>query len=110
MYAILRLARATFKYDSFGRRIEKSSSSATSVFAYDDDNLTEEVNSSGTVVARYSQEENIDEPLAMLRSSATSFYNADGLGSVTSLAGGAAFRVVLNFRVADPLGFRGSGF
>ena len=76
----------TFKYDSFGRRIEKSSPAATSVFAYDDDNLTEEVNSSGTVVARYSQEESIDEPLAMLRSSATSFYNADGLGSVTTLA------------------------
>jgi len=43
------------------------------------------------VVARYSQGINADEPLAMLRGGATSFYNADGLGSVTSLsnAGGA---------------------
>jgi RHS repeat-associated protein len=79
----------TFKYDPFGRRIEKSSTAATSIFAYDGDNLIEETNSSGSVVARYSQTENIDEPLAMLRSSATSYYQADGLGSVTSLANGA---------------------
>jgi RHS repeat-associated protein len=79
----------TLKYDPFGRRIEKSSSAATSAFAYDGDNLIEETNSSGTVVARYSQTDNIDEPLAMLRSSATSYYQADGLGSVTSLSNGA---------------------
>ncbi len=75
----------TFKYDSFGRRIYKSSSSGTSVYVYDGHNLVEETNSSGTAVARYSQGLNIDEPLAMLRSSATSFYQADGLGSITSL-------------------------
>jgi RHS repeat-associated protein len=38
------------------------------------------------VVARYAQGLNIDEPLAMLRSSATSSYNADALGSITSLS------------------------
>jgi RHS repeat-associated protein len=75
----------TFKYDSFGRRIYKSSSSGTSVFAYDGDSMAEETNASGTVVARYSQTEKIDQPLAMLRSGTTSFYEADGLGSVTSL-------------------------
>ncbi len=81
----------SFKYDPFGRRIYKSSSSGTSVFAYDGDNLIEETNSSGAVVARYAQTENIDEPLAMLRSSATSYYEWDGLRSVTSLSntGGA---------------------
>src|SRR5712664_3706336 len=79
----------SFKYDPFGRRIYKSSSSGTSVFAYDGDNLIEETNSSGAAVARYSQTQNIDEPLAMLRSSATSYYHADGLGSVTSLSNSA---------------------
>jgi RHS repeat-associated protein len=59
------------------------------VFAYDGDNLIEETNAAGAVVARYSQGLNIDEPLAMLRSSATSFYHADGLGSITSLANAA---------------------
>jgi len=75
-----------FKYDPFGRRIYKSSSSGTSVFAYDGDNLVEETNASGTAVARYSDGLNIDEPLAMLRSSTTSYYAADGLGSITSLS------------------------
>ena len=78
-----------FKYDPFGRRVYKSSSSGTSVFAFDGDNLIEETNSSGAAVARYAQTQNIDEPLAMLRSATTSYYNADGLGSITSLANGA---------------------
>jgi RHS repeat-associated protein len=79
----------SFKYDPFGRRIYKSSSSATSVYAYDGDNLVEETNSAGGVVARYEQTQNIDEPLAMLRSSTTSYFHADGLGSVTSLSNAA---------------------
>jgi RHS repeat-associated protein len=79
----------TFKYDPLGRRIYKSSSSGTSIYAYDGDNLIEETNSSGAVVARYSDGLNIDEPLAMLRSAATSYYHADGLGSVTSLGNAA---------------------
>jgi len=77
----------TFKYDPFGRRIYKSSSSGTSIYAYDDDvNLVEETNAAGTAVARYTQGLNVDEPLAMLRGGATSFYHADGLGSVSSLS------------------------
>lgn len=57
----------SFKYDPFGRRIYKSSSSGISVFAYDGDNLVEETNAAGAVVARYEQTQKIDEPLAMLR-------------------------------------------
>jgi RHS repeat-associated protein len=79
----------TFKYDPFGRRIYKSSSSGTSVFAYDGDNQVEETNAAGAVVARYELTQNIDEPLAMLRSSATSYFHADGLGSISSLSNAA---------------------
>ena len=79
----------SFKYDPFGRRIEKTTSSATSIYAYDWDNLIEETNSSGAAIARYAQTQNIDEPLAMLRSAATSYYDADGLGSITSLSSSA---------------------
>jgi RHS repeat-associated protein len=79
----------SFKYDPFGRRIYKSSSSATSVFAYDGINLIEETNAAGGVVARYSEGLNLDEPLAMLRSSTTSYYQTDGLNSVTSLSNAA---------------------
>ena len=45
----------SFKYDPFRRRIYKSSSSATSVYAYDGDNLVEEANASGAAVARCSR-------------------------------------------------------
>jgi len=80
----------SFKYDPFGRRIYKSSSSATSIYAYDGDDLIEETNATGGVVARYTQTtDKIDEPVAMLRSGATSYYQADGLGSVTSLSSAA---------------------
>ena len=79
----------SFKYDPLGRRIYKSLSSGTSVYAYDGYNLVEETNATGGVVARYEQPQNIDEPLAMLRSSTTSYFHADGLGSVTSLSNAA---------------------
>jgi len=75
----------SYRYDPFGRRIEKISPTATSIFAYDNDNLIETVNASGGVVARYTQGLNIDEPLAELRATTTDFYEADAVGSVTSL-------------------------
>jgi RHS repeat-associated protein len=78
-----------FKYDPFGRRIYKFSSAGTSIYAYDDDNPIEETNTSGTVVARYAQTESMDDPLAMLRSATTSYYEQDGLGTVTSLSNAA---------------------
>jgi RHS repeat-associated protein len=75
----------TFKYDPFGRRIYKQSPNATSIFVYDGDALVETVNSSGGGVARYTQGQNIDEPLAMERGSTVDYYEADGVGAVTSL-------------------------
>jgi len=42
----------TFRYNPFGKRIYKSSSASTSIFAYDGDNLIEETNSSGGVAGR----------------------------------------------------------
>jgi uncharacterized protein RhaS with RHS repeats len=80
------LRNNSFKYNPFGRRIEKISPTATSIFVYDGDNLIEEANSSGAVVARYTQGQNADEPFAMLRVTTTDYYQADGLGSITSLS------------------------
>ena len=57
----------TFKYDPFGRRINKSSSSGTSIYAYDGDNLIEETNSSGAVVARYEDTQNIEDKACATR-------------------------------------------
>ncbi len=85
----------SFRYDPFGRRIQKSFTTGANPptttptnYLYDGDNSIEEVDPNGSVLARYSQGLNIDEPLAMLRGS-TSYYQADGLGSVTSLSNAA---------------------
>jgi RHS repeat-associated protein len=75
----------TFKYDPFGRRIYKQSPNATSIFAYDGENLIETVNVAGSTVARYAEGPSVDEPLALQRGTTTNYYDADGLGSVTSL-------------------------
>ena len=59
---------ATFKYDPFGRRIQKvftqNSTSTTTNYLYDGDNAIETVDQNGSVVAKYTQGQNIDEPLA----------------------------------------------
>jgi RHS repeat-associated protein len=75
----------TFAYDPFGRRIRKSTSAGTSYFVYDGTALVEEVNTAGTAVARYVHSLGVDEPLAMLRGGTTSYFEADGLGSITTL-------------------------
>ena len=74
----------SFKYDPFGRRIQKSSTSGTATYVYDGANGIEELNGSGAVSARYVQGAGIDEPLAQ-SGSALSYYDGDGLGSITSL-------------------------
>ncbi len=75
-----------FQYDPFGRRIYKSSSSGTTTFVYDGPNVIEEIDATGSLMARYTHALGIDEPLAMLRGNTTSYYHTDGLGSVTSLS------------------------
>jgi RHS repeat-associated protein len=79
----------TFKYDPFGRRIQKSGPLGTTNYLYDGHNDIEEVDSSGNVLARYTQGPRIDQPLAELRSGTTSFYQQDALRSVTSLSNAA---------------------
>ena len=76
----------SFKYDGFGRRVQKSSGSGTTNYLYDGDNLLEEVDSSGNVLARYTDTRGLDEQLSELRAGTTSYYEADGLGSITSLS------------------------
>ncbi|HEV2205818.1 MAG TPA: hypothetical protein VGR36_04730, partial [Candidatus Acidoferrales bacterium] len=75
-----------FKYDPFGRRIYKSSSSAATIYAYDGNSVTETVDQSDNVLRRFAQSGNIDEPLAELQSGTSNFYEADGLGSITSMS------------------------
>jgi len=87
----------SFKYDPFGRRVYKSSSAGTTVYVEvypersrrDGDNLIEELGAMGVEVAHYTQGPGVDEPLAATASGVTSFYEADGLGSITSLTNAA---------------------
>ena len=92
----------TFRYDPFGRRIYKSSPTFTGIFVYDGDDLIETVNASGAVLASYTQGQNIDESLAELRPGGSSYYEADGLGSITSLSSSAG--AVANTYTYDSFG------
>jgi len=79
----------TFKYDPFGRRIEKSSWLGTTNYLYDGINVLETSDQNGNELARYADTLNVDEPLSELVSGTTSFYAQDGLASVTSLTNGS---------------------
>jgi RHS repeat-associated protein len=78
-----------FKYDGIGRRVQKlftqNSNTSTTNYLYDRNNALADLDQNGNVLARYTATRSIDEPLAELRSGATSYYSQDGLGSVTSL-------------------------
>jgi RHS repeat-associated protein len=79
----------TFKYDPFGRRIQKNGPLGTTNYLYDDATVIAEADNGGNLVARYT-ERGLDEPLAELRSGTTSYYQSDGLGSITSLTSSSA--------------------
>ena len=79
----------TFKYDPFGRRIQKSGPLGTTNYLYDGANSIEEVNNAGNLLAKYTHGAAVDEDLAMLRNGTASYYHQDGLGSVTSLSSSA---------------------
>jgi RHS repeat-associated protein len=76
----------SFKYDPFGRRIQKSTASATTNYLYDGNDLLEEVDQAGSVIARYIRTQQMDEVLSQMRTGVTSYYEADGTDSITSLS------------------------
>ena len=69
----------TFKYDPFGRRIQKLGPLGTTNYIYDDANIVEEMDNTGSVLARYAQGPGVDQPLSEFRSGAASYYDADGI-------------------------------
>jgi RHS repeat-associated protein len=77
----------TFKYDPFGRRIQKSGPLGTTNYLYDGRDLIEEIDASGSILAHYNDGVGFDQPLSMLRGGAVSFFQSDVLGSTTSLSG-----------------------
>jgi hypothetical protein len=75
-----------FKYDPFGRRIQKSGPLGTTNYLYDGLDLIEEADSSSNVLARYTEGLGVDHALSMLRAGTTVYYQQDGIASVTSLS------------------------
>jgi len=96
----------TFKYDPYGRRIQKvftqNSTTTTTNYVYDGADTVEETDQNGNILGRYSRTTNIDEPLAESRSGMTSFYEQDGLGSTTTLTNGSG--AVANTYTYDSFG------
>ncbi|MFZ3366734.1 MAG: RHS repeat-associated core domain-containing protein [Candidatus Sulfotelmatobacter sp.] len=76
----------TFRYDPFGRRIQKSGPLGTTNYLYSGSNVLNELNGSGNFIAAYTLGVGVDDPLAQLTSGTASYYEADGLGSLTSLS------------------------
>jgi RHS repeat-associated protein len=93
----------TFKYDPFGRRIQKSGPLGTTNYLYDVYSLTETIDGNGARIARYTQGRSVDEPLAAANSIGSSYYyQGDGVGSITSLSSPAG--AILGTYIYDSFG------
>jgi RHS repeat-associated protein len=84
---------ATFKYDPFGRRAQKvftkNGVTTTTNYFYDGANILQTEDQNGALVARYVDSLSVDEPLQETISGASSYYEQDGLGSVSSISSSA---------------------
>jgi len=90
----------TFKYDPFGRRIEKNfvntvsgrTSTETYTYIYDREDIIQEIytksSSTGTTssTTNYIHGPGIDEPLAMERDGVWYYFHADNLGSIVKIS------------------------
>ena len=86
----------TFKYDPFGRRIQKSGPLGTTNYLYDGIRVAETSNASGGELSGYTQGPAVDEPLAILSGGATDYYQGDEQGSITALTNSSG-TVVQNY-------------
>ncbi|MBI5233750.1 MAG: DUF2778 domain-containing protein [Deltaproteobacteria bacterium] len=105
-----------FKYDPFGRRIEKSiytyeNGTPTTykyTYVYDNEDIILEIQEKTqngntiTTTTAYTHGPGIDEPLSMERGGNRYYYHADGLGSITSMTDST--EAVVNRYAYDPFG------
>ena len=76
---------AKYKYDPFGRRIEKEVNGKITRYAYDGPNIILEESGDGIILSKYIHTLTIDDPLALEKEGQTFYYHKDGLGSIVSL-------------------------
>jgi RHS repeat-associated protein len=80
------LKNGYYKYDAFGRRIQKKASSDTINYYYDGNRIIEERNNTNTVTATYTYGGVwIDDILEMDRNGSSYYYVKDDLGSVVAV-------------------------
>ncbi|MBI5674311.1 MAG: hypothetical protein HZC48_00585 [Nitrospirae bacterium] len=92
---------ATFKYDTLGRRIEKTINGTTTKYLYDRVDIIQEIQ--GTAKTNYIRTLNIDEPLTRIKADGTiRHYLRDALGSVIALTDDSG--VVKTTYSYDPFG------
>ncbi len=75
---------ASYTYDLFGRRLSKTVNGQTTTFLYDGDQLIGELKKNA-LTASYVYGPGIDEVLRMTRGRTSTYYHADGLGSIVVL-------------------------
>jgi RHS repeat-associated protein len=89
-------ASASFGRDARNREVKRTLNGVTTYHIYDDWNLVAEYNSTGTLTTRYIHGPRVDEVLAKVTSSGSTYPLEDGLGStiaVTSPTGAVLERI-----------------
>ena len=76
---------ASYAYDAFARRAEKTVDGVTTRYVYDGNRVLEEYDGAGLLLRRFVYGPGIDEPVAMLTPGGTYYYVYDKLGSVIAL-------------------------
>jgi RHS repeat-associated protein len=82
---------ASYAYDPFGRRIEKTEEGETTRYQYDGVDVVAEYGATG-LAATYVFGPGLDEVLKQQRGPTVAAYHTDGLGSVTAISEGATLR------------------
>jgi len=93
------LRTLTFKYDPFGRRVQKVVAGLapqvpvplTTTYTYDGEDIVLQTESDGTTTTttQFVHGPGIDEPLARVAGGQSFFYHADGLGSIVAITDSA---------------------
>ena len=76
---------AQYKYDPFGRRIEKSVNGDITTFVYDGPSIIADYDGNGNLRNAYLHNLGIDDPLALQQGGQIYYYHKDGLGSITEI-------------------------
>jgi len=74
-----------YKYDPFGRRIEKNVDGTITKYVYDGPNIVTQYDGDWNVQAKYLFTLDIDDPLMVQQGDNVYYYHKDGLGSVVNL-------------------------